>query len=100
MIGIDLGTTYSCVAVTVAGAGRVEVIQNEDGSRTTPSWVAFSAQDGTRLVGQGAKNQAATNPANTVNDAKRLIGRSYHDAGVQVRDRERVFMRVHACACM
>ena len=83
VIGIDLGTTYSCVAVCMPGAGRVEVIQNEDGSRTTPSWVAFSAQDGTRLVGQGAKNQAPANPTNTVNDAKRLIGRSFHDAGVQ-----------------
>lgn len=83
VVGIDLGTTYSCVACTIAGAGRVEVIQNEDGSRTTPSWVAFSAQDGTRLVGQGAKNQAAANPTNTVNDAKRLIGRSFKDSGVQ-----------------
>ena len=83
VIGIDLGTTYSCVAVFMKDAGRVEVIQNEDGSRTTPSWVAFSNHDGTRLVGQGAKNQAAANPTNTVNDAKRLIGRSYHDPGVQ-----------------
>ena len=83
VIGIDLGTTYSCVAVCMPGAGRVEVIQNGDGSRTTPSWVAFSNQDGTRLVGQGAKNQAAANPSNTVNDAKRLIGRSFHDSGVQ-----------------
>jgi len=83
VIGIDLGTTYSCVAVCMPGAGRVEVIQNEDGSRTTPSWVAFSSQDGTRLVGQAAKNQAAANPSNTVNDAKRLIGRSYLDSGLQ-----------------
>lgn len=83
VVGIDLGTTYSCVAVCMPGAGRVEVLQNSDGSRTTPSWVAFSKQDGTRLVGQGAKNQAAANPQNTVNDAKRLIGRSFHDSGLQ-----------------
>jgi heat shock protein 1/8 len=83
VIGIDLGTTYSCVAVCMPGAGRVEVIQNENGSRTTPSWVAFSSVDGTRLVGEAAKNQAAANPSNTVNDAKRLIGRSFHDSGVQ-----------------
>ena len=83
VVGIDLGTTYSCVAVCMPGAGRVEVIQNENGSRTTPSWVAFSSVDGTRLVGEAAKNQAAANPSNTVNDAKRLIGRSFHDAGVQ-----------------
>jgi tetratricopeptide (TPR) repeat protein len=83
VVGIDLGTTYSCVAVIQEGAGRVEVIQNADGSRTTPSWVAFSSHDGTRLVGQSAKNQAAANPTNTVNDAKRIIGRPFHDAGVQ-----------------
>ena len=59
------------------------MIANSDGGRTTPSWVAFSAQDGTRLVGQGAKNQAAANPTNTVNDAKRLIGRRFTDAAVQ-----------------
>jgi L1 cell adhesion molecule like protein len=82
VVGIDLGTTYSCVACAIAGAGRVEVIQNEDGSRTTPSWVAFTS-DGTRLVGQGAKNQAAANPTNTVNDAKRLIGRAFSDPGLQ-----------------
>ena len=75
VIGIDLGTTYSCVAVVRPGAGRVEVIPNADGGRTTPSWVAFSASDGTRLVGQAAKNQAASNPSGTVCDAKRLIGR-------------------------
>ena len=87
VIGIDLGTTYSCVAVAQAGAGRIEIIANADGSRTTPSWVAFSQHDGTRLVGQGAKNQAPANPQNTVNDAKRLIGRSFHDSGLQVRAR-------------
>eukprot|EP00966_Prymnesium_polylepis_P061131 1417503-Prymnesium_polylepis.1 len=83
VIGIDLGTTYSCVAVAQAGAGRIEIIANADGSRTTPSWVAFSQHDGTRLVGQGAKNQGPANPKNTVNDAKRLIGRAFHDAGLQ-----------------
>ena len=83
VVGIDLGTTYSCVAVCAAGQGRVEIIANSDGSRTTPSWVAFSPKDGTRLVGQAAKNQAAANPTNTVNDAKRLIGRGFHDAGLQ-----------------
>ena len=66
-----------------AGQGRVEIIANSDGSRTTPSWVAFSPKDGTCLVGQAAKNQAAANPTNTVNDAKRLIGRGFHDAGLQ-----------------
>ena len=83
VVGIDLGTTYSCVAVCAPGQGRVEIIANSDGSRTTPSWVSFSPKDGTRLVGQAAKNQAAANPANTVNDAKRLIGRGFHDAGLQ-----------------
>ena len=66
-----------------AGQGRVEIIANSDGSRTTPSWAAFSPKDGTRLVGQVAKNQAAVNPSNTVKDAKRLIGRGFHDAGLQ-----------------
>ena len=83
VIGIDLGTTYSCVAVCAPGQGRVEIITNADGSRTTPSWVAFSQKEGTRLVGQAAKNQAAANTANTVNDAKRLIGRPWHDTGLQ-----------------
>ena len=83
VIGIDLGTTYSCVAVAQAGAGRIEVIANSQGARTTPSWVAFSQADGTRLVGDAAKNQGAANPTNTINDAKRLIGRSWHDSGLQ-----------------
>lgn len=83
VVGIDLGTTYSCVAVCVPGAGRVEIIPNADGGRTTPSWVAINQEDGTRLVGQSAKNQAPMNPMNTVNDAKRLIGRAFKDAGVQ-----------------
>lgn len=70
----------SCVAVWKNG--RVEVCQNEQGNRITPSYVAFSA-DGQRLVGDAAKNQAATNPENTIFDVKRLIGRKHSDSSVQ-----------------
>ncbi|RHN76375.1 putative Heat shock protein 70 family [Medicago truncatula] len=81
VVGIDLGTTYSCIAVWLDENRRVEIIHNDQGNRTTPSFVSFTKDQ--RLIGDAAKGQATSDPENTVFDAKRLIGRKFSDSVVQ-----------------
>ena len=80
VIGIDLGTTYSCVAIM--DGRQPKVLENAEGTRTTPSVVSFGEND-ERLVGQPAKRQAVTNPENTLFAVKRLIGRSFEDTSIK-----------------
>jgi len=82
IIGIDLGTTNSCVAVMEGSDAKV--ITNSEGGRTTPSIVAFG-KDGERMVGQAAKRQAVTNPSNTIFSIKRFMGREYKEVGEEIR---------------
>ncbi len=87
-IGIDLGTTYSCVGVW--RDNRCEIIANDQGNRTTPSYVAFN--DTERIIGDGAKNQSAMNPTRTIYDVKRIIGRHYNDPVVQQESKSFPFL--------
>ncbi|MBT4340921.1 MAG: Hsp70 family protein, partial [Chloroflexi bacterium] len=81
VIGIDLGTTNSAMAIMEAG--EPQIVENAEGRRTTPSVVAFNSKTGERFVGELARRQAITNPENTVYSAKRFIGRRYDDVAVQ-----------------
>jgi len=96
IIGIDLGTTYSCVSCWDEKSKRVEVIPTPSGDRTMPSWVAFTASG--KLVGMPAKSQGASNPRNTVYDVKRIIGRSFHDPVVTAEAAGRPFAIVNGGA--